>query len=208
MVRFRIAEALRRQVWVIPLTGAAAGAGLSFVTVAIDRRYHFSLLPASPVGNPGDALYILTTIASSVVPLTTLVLTVTLVAVQLAMGQFSPRIVQALFDDRGDQLAIAVFGATFSFALFSLRAVPAGPGTPVPGVTVWTAIALAIASGAALFFFVNHAGHRLRVGGFIDLVGDQLREELARRYPARPALERNDPSIVAADRSGNLIPPR
>ena len=57
-----------------------------------------------------------------------MVLTVTLVAVQLAMGQFSPRIVRALLDDRGDQLAIAVFGATFTFAVFSLRAVDTGPG--------------------------------------------------------------------------------
>ena len=49
------------------------------------------------------------TIATSVVTLTSIVLTVTLVTVQLAMGQFSPRIVRALLEDRSDQVAIAIF---------------------------------------------------------------------------------------------------
>jgi uncharacterized membrane protein len=65
---------------------------------------------------------------------------------------------------------------------------------------------LAIASGVALFFFISHAGYRLRVAGLVDLVGDELRKELARRYPAPvPPSGRSDPSVVAADRSGNVI---
>lgn len=205
MMRFHIAETLRRQVWVIPLTGGAAGVGLSFATVAIDHHQRSPLLPMGLIGTTTDAQEILTTIASSVVSLTTIVLTVTLVAIQLALGQFSPRIVRALFDDRGDQAAIAIFAATFTFALLSLHTVGTSPRVPVPGVTIWTATALAIASGAALFFFVDHAGHRLRVAGVVDLVGDQLREELARRYPAAAAVDLTDPSVVYADRSGNVI---
>jgi uncharacterized membrane protein len=205
MLRFRITEALSRRTWVIPLTGVGAGIGLSFATVAIDRQSHSPLLPSGLTGNAADAQQILATIASAVVPLTTTILTVTLVAIQLAMGQFSPRIVRALLDDRRDQLAIAVLGATFTFCLFSLRAIDTGPGAPVPGVTICTAFVLAIASGAALFLFVNHAGHRLRPAGLVDLVGDQLRDELDKRYPAVNPQQPSDPSIVVADHSGNVI---
>ena len=134
-----------------------------------------------------------------------MVLTVTLVAVQLAMGQFSPRIVRALLDDRGDQFAIAVFGATFTFAVFSLRAIDTGPGgEAVPGVTVLTALALAAASAFALFVFVNHAGQQLRVGALVDLVGDELRGQLERRFPARSGV-REDASVLLSPRSGNVI---
>jgi uncharacterized membrane protein len=205
MLRFRITEALSRQAWVIPLAGVGAGIGLSFATVAIDRHYRAPLLPSALTGNATDAQQILATIASAVVPLTTTVLTVTLVAIQLAMGQFSPRIVRALLDDRRDQFAIAVFGATFTFCLFSLRAIDTGPGAAVPGITIGTAFVLAIASAAALFLFVNHAGHRLRVAGLVDLVGDQLREELEKRYPAPNGQQPSDPSVVIADHSGNVI---
>ena len=205
MLRFRITEALSRRRWVIPLAGVGAGIGLSFATVAIDSHSHAPLPWRGLIRNATDAQQILATITSAVVPLTTTVLTVTLVAIQLAMGQFSPRIVRALLDDRRDQFAIAVFGATFAFCLFSLRGISTGPGAPVPGVTVSTALVLAIASAAALFLFVNHAGRRLRVAGLVDLVGDQLREELEKRYPAPALRQPSDPSVVIADHSGNVI---
>ena len=204
MRRFRIAHALGQRLWIIPSLGILAGIALSLVTVGIDRRNENGLLSQSIVGNATDAQSILTSIATAVVTLTSMVLTVTLVAVQLAMGQFSPRIVRALLRDRGDQLAIAVFGATFAFAVFSLRAVDTGPGGhPVPGVTVLTALALAAASSFALFAFVHHAGQQLRVGALVDLVGDELRDQLARRFPTEPI--REDATVVLSLRAGNVI---
>jgi uncharacterized membrane protein len=205
MRRFRIMHALARRLWIIPSLGIVSGILLSLVTVAVDRRYEDGLLSQSIVGNPTDAQSILTTIATAVVTLTSVVLTVTLVAVQLAMGQFSPRIVRALLDDRGDQLAIAVFGATFTFAIFSLRAIDTEPGgNAVPGVTVLTALALATASGFALFLFVHHAGQQLRVGGLVDLVGDELRDQLEERFPPTPP-PRTDASLLLSRRAGNVI---
>src|SRR4051794_9006158 len=200
----RIVHALAKRLWIIPSLGVLAGIVLSVVTVAIDRRHESGLLSQSFVGNPADAQSILTTIATSVVTLTSLVLTVTLVAVQLAMGQFSPRIVRALLDDRGDQLAIAVFGATFTFAVFSLRAIDTGPGAPVPGLTVLTALALVAGSAFALFVFVHHASQHLRVGVLIDLVGDELQDQLAARFPAGTQ-QREDASVVVSRRAGNVI---
>jgi hypothetical protein len=130
MRRFRIVHALSQRLWIIPSLGLLSGILLSLVTVAIDRRNENQLLSQSIVGNAADAQSILTTIATAVVTLTSLVLTVTLVAVQLAMGQFSPRIVRALLDDRGDQLVIAVCGATFTFTVFSLS-------SPAPAARRW-----------------------------------------------------------------------
>lgn len=205
MRRFRLMHAFAQRLWIIPSLGVVTGALLSLLTVAIDRRNENGLLSQSIVGNAADAQAILTTIATAVVTLTSMVLTVTLVAVQLAMGQFSPRIVRALLDDRGDQLAIAVFGATFSFAVFSLRAIDTAPGgEAVPGVTVLTALALAVASSFALFVFVHHAGQHLRVGALVDLVGDELRGQLQRRYPSESGL-REDASVLLSDGAGNVI---
>jgi uncharacterized membrane protein len=203
MRRYRIVHALAQRLWIIPSLGLVSGVLLSLITIAIDRRNENGL-SQSIVGNATDAQTILTTIATSVVTLTSMVLTVTLVAVQLAMGQFSPRIVRALLDDRTDQLAIAVFGATFTFALFSLRAIDTGPGGDVPGVTVLTALALAVASSFALFVFVNHAGQQLRVGALIDLVGDELHGQLDRRFPTG-AHVREDASLLLSRRSGNVV---
>jgi uncharacterized membrane protein len=74
----------------------------------------------------------------------------------------------------------------------------------VPGVTVLTALALAAASAFALFVFVHHAGQQLRVGALIDLVGDELRTQLDRRFPREEGV-REDASVLASRRAGNVI---
>ena len=55
------------------------------------------------------------------VTLTALVLTITMVVVQLAMGQFSPRIVRAILHDRRSQLAVGLFIGTFAYSMTVLR---------------------------------------------------------------------------------------
>jgi uncharacterized membrane protein len=54
----------------------------------------------------------------------------------------------------------------------------------VPGLTVLVTYVLAAASLATLVIYVSRAGGRLRATGLIDLVGDQLHVEIAKRFPA------------------------
>ena len=192
------------RLWTIPALGLAGGFALSGITIAVDRHVNQPLIPHAIVGNAADAQGILQTIATSVVTLTSIVLTVTLVTVQLAMGQFSPRIVRALLEDRGDQIAVGIFAGTFTFSIFSLRGVGTGVAGTVPGLTVLTAFALSAASAVALFLFVQHTSRQLRVGGLVELVGSDVRQELDRRIP-RVAPPGDDPSVVTADVPGNLV---
>ena len=62
------------------------------------------------------------------VSLAALVLTITMVVVQLAMGQFSPRIVQTFLRDKPSQFAVGLFVATFVHAMLTLREVQFGDG--------------------------------------------------------------------------------
>ncbi|MDX6624757.1 MAG: hypothetical protein QOE75_2689 [Solirubrobacterales bacterium] len=166
--------------WLIPVACLLAGAALSFATTAVDSAHGFDLLPRSLTGSPAGARQILATIAQSTVQLTGLVLSLSLIVIQLAMGQFSPRIVRSLLNDRRSQWAIGIFVGTVAFAVLSIRRV--GEGGEVPGLTMLVAYLLALASFAALLLYVHHTGQSLRVAGLIDLVGDDLRDELDNRY--------------------------
>jgi uncharacterized membrane protein len=101
------------------------------------------------------------------------------------MGQFSPRIVRSILNDRRSQWAIGILVGTASFSILSIRhvGVEAGHGGYVPGLTMLVAYVLTLASFAALLLYVHHTGQSLRVAGLIDLVGDDLHEQLERRYP-------------------------
>lgn len=163
---------------------------------------HLSRL-SSDVRNP----VILTTIAASMVSLAALVLTITMVVVQLAMGQFSPRIVQRILRDKPSQLAIGLFVATFVHAILAVREViNNGDGTgQVPGIAVVTAFLLVLVSIAVLVVYVHHIGQALRVSALIELVGKETRKLLDRKYPDKGlALEPESGSapVVRARKSG------
>ena len=67
-----------------------------------------------------------------------------------------------------------------------------------------TAFALAAASSFALFVFVHYAAQHLRVGALVDLVGDELRGQLQRRYPGESG-PGEDASVLLSHGAGNVI---
>ena len=169
----------------MPVLCVLLGAGLSFGTIAIDRNFDYELIPNEHVGGPDAALTILGTVAVAMVSLTALVLTITMVVVQLAMGQFSPRIVQRILRDKPSQIAIGLFVATFVHAILAIREVTLngnGEGN-VPGLAVITAFVLVVLSIAVLVIYVHHIGQSLRVSALIELVGRDTRKLIDRVYP-------------------------
>ena len=128
----RLRSHLRSSLWFLPVLCVVGGAALSFATLALDRAFDYEALPRSLVGGPEAALSILETVATSMVSLAALVLTITMVVVQLAMAQFSPRIVQRVLQDKPSQLAIGLFVATFVHAILAIREVSTDSGQPAP----------------------------------------------------------------------------
>src|SRR6476469_1161312 len=194
---------VRSPLWFIPVMCVLAGVVLTIGTITIDRLTGFDLIPRWMTGGPDAALGILTTIAVSMVSLATLVLTITMVVVQLAMGQFSPRIVQTILQDKPSQLAIGLFIATFAHAMLSLREVGFDEPVTVPGLAIVVSYVLVLVSIVVLVLYVHHIGRSLRVSALIELVGSDTRRLLDDVYPA-------DEEFMAADqicspRSGVLV---
>ena len=193
--------------WFVPVMCVLAGVAISFGTISLDRAFDHQAIPQVLVGRPTSATAILTTIAVSMVSLVALVLTITMVVVQLAMGQFSPRIVQRILRDKPSQLAIGLFVATFVHAVLTIRRfVDRGDGTgQVPGIAVAMSYVLVLASITVLVIYVHHIGQALRVSAMIELVGDDTRKLVDRRYPdaGLPApVDPDAPCVVAARDSG------
>jgi uncharacterized membrane protein len=188
--------------WIVPLLCIAAGAVVAAMTLALDAAVGYDLLPTDVLGTPTAAQTILSTAASAMLTLTTIVLTVLTLGVQLAMQQFSPRIVRALLADRRSQLAHGLFAGTFLFCMVAVAKVDDSgpPGHQVPSITVAFAYLLLLASLVALVGYVNHAGQSLRVAGLIDLVGDNLQDEIDRSFPIEvpPQVEENTISMQDA----------
>ena len=203
---FRLLSHIRTSLWFVPSVCVLAGVATSFVTLFLDRQSGFDLVSPRLVGGPDNALFLLSSIAASMVSLAALVLTITMVVVQLAMGQFSPRIVQTYLQDKPSQLAIGLFVATFAHALVSMREVDVERGN-VPGLAMLVALVMVLVSIVVLVLYVHHIGQSLRVASLIELVGGKTRRLVDELYPEpdperEPEAARCGPPVVAAAKSG------
>src|ERR1700712_346959 len=201
----RFVHILRTSLWLVPLLCVLAGVLMVLGTLWLDHRSGYTLIPQTVTGTPSDAQTTLSVFASGMVSLTSLVLTVTLVVVQLAMGQFSPRIVGALLSDRFSQLAMGLFGATFVVAVLTLREIRGSDSGTVPGLSVLLAYLLMAASLVTLVLFVHHSGQTMRATGLIDLVGDRTRDLIESSFPAAPRTATGpdaDPDVIPAREPG------
>jgi uncharacterized membrane protein len=128
--------------------------------------------------------------------------------VQLAMGQFSPRVVQRILRDKPSQVAIGVFVATFAHAMLAMREVNFEQGGSVPGLAIVVAYVLVFVSIVVLVMYVHHIGQSLRVSALIELVGTDTRKVLDRLYPDKGTEAEPEPDgvrVVSASRSGVVI---
>jgi uncharacterized membrane protein len=207
-LRFLLAHRLKTSLWLIPFACALAGIVLSVVTVAIDRSLQSEVVPPSITGDPNAALIILSTVAASMVSLTALVLTITSVVVQLAMGQFSPRSVRPFLQDRPSQFAIGVFVGTFAHAMFTMREVHSFTQQgSVPGVSIVVSYALVFASVVVLVAYVHHIANALKVDSIIQSVGEETRGLLDKLYDSRTpgADSEPEPRVITAERAGLIF---
>jgi uncharacterized membrane protein len=201
---FRLSHMLRTSMWPIPVLCVLAGVALSFATTALDNG---GIVSVEFIGGPDAALVILGTIAASMITLTGIVLTIVLVVVQLAMGQFSPRIVRAILHDRPSQLAIGIFVAAFAHAMLAMREIASTEdGAPVPGLAIIVAFGLVVVSIVVLILYINHIGQSLRAAALIESVGDETRELLEKLYPDHGTdVAADDPTCILAAQSGVIF---
>lgn len=197
---------LRSGLWFIPLLYAVAGVIINLGTTSLDSNFEFTLVPIRVIGGPDAALAILGAVAGSMVSLVATVLSITMVVVQLAMAQFSPRIVQTFLQDRPSQHAIGLFVATFVQAMLTMRQVLVNEDDPiVPGISVAATFLLVVVNIVVLVVYIHHIGRELRVASLIELVSKGTRTLVDDVYPHRlEDVAQEDPHIVTARKSGVL----
>lgn len=185
----RVVEQVRSSLWVIPAVSAvlsvAAGFGLIAVDNATPERFGFT-------GDAEAARSVLSTIAAAMITFTGLVFSITIVALQLASSQFSPRVMRTFLRDNASKVALATFVATFSFAFTILRSTRTDE---VPGISVNFAIILVFVSVGVFIHYINHTAHAIRASAIIDSVAEETRDSIERCYPSEPAQAGPEPDL-------------
>ncbi len=110
-------ERLADSFWPIPVVLLIAGALVAAATVYAPSLGIKSALPAGPHVDSGEAATVLGIIASATLTFLAVVFTLTLVALQLASSQASPRVIRTFIRSGVTKLAFGVLLATFAYSV-------------------------------------------------------------------------------------------
>ena len=185
---------LRASYWFIPGVLTLLAALLSLVTWWLDTRFGVGWLNELSYfseAKPEGARSILSTIAGSMISVAGTVFAVTFAAVVYASGNYGPRLLTNFMTDRGNQVSLGVFIATYVFALLTLRTIrlpsetggsETSPGF-VPEISMLVALALALLSVAVLVYFLHHVPNSIRINNVVAGVGQTVLRQVGERYP-------------------------
>lgn len=155
-------------------------------------------------GGPSAARDVLAAIAGSLISVTGLTFSFTVVALQLASSQHSPRLLQTFVTDRVVQTTLALLVGTFVHALTVLRTVQTEESAGaafVPRLSVTAGFVLAVASVVGLVLFLGHLARSLRVETMLRDVSEEARDTYARELR-----DREDTAEDTAAAGGDLPP--
>lgn len=186
----RLAEHLKASYWFLPTLMAFGAIVLAVAMIAIDARFGDAWIAKVPwlyVARPDGARQVLSSIAGSMITVAGTVFSVTIAAVVYASGQYGPRLLSNFMSDRGNQVTLGTFIATFVYCLLVLRTIQspdesAGGGF-VPNDALLVGVVLALCSIAVLIFFIHHVPSRIHINAVIEDIGDKLIREIDRRFP-------------------------
>lgn len=205
----RLYANLDTSVWLVPAFSMLGAVLLSAIFGNLDE--HVSRNDSSWFlfrGGPEGARAVLATVAGSLVTLAGVVFSVSILVLQLASSQFSPRVLRHFLRDRGSQAVLGVFIGTFLYALLGLRSVRGstdGIEDHVPALTVWFAVVLAAGCIASFIYFIHHVAQSIRAVNLLHRIAQEAREHIPHLYPealgereesASEPLAREEPSLV------------
>lgn len=178
-------DRLWKPFWALPaacvLVALVVGGGLPMLEASwgsTEVRYVFQ-------GGPDGARGMLGTIASAMISVTGLIFSITMVVLQLASSQFTPRLLAGFLQNRVVQLTLGVFVSTFVYALTVTRSVRGDNETEqfVPQFSVTLAFVMVLACVGLFLAFIHHITTSIQVSNVISHIGDDTVKLADKMFP-------------------------
>ncbi len=169
-------ERVRGSLFFVPVMGVLVSIVGAAVTIWIDSRLDLrgGDVPLGVTSTVESARAVLTTVAGATISFAAIAFSISLLIIQQASSQFSPRVVHTLFRDPFNKRVMGLVMGTFTYCLVVLRSVRSfadvGGDAVIPNLSVALAVVLGIATIIAIVAFLNHSAHSMDVSQILDRV--------------------------------------
>jgi uncharacterized membrane protein len=171
-------DELRTNLWLVPIIEVLAATALFVGTGALDHAaYRGDIhLPSWVISGSADAArVILALIAGAVITVVGIVFSITIVTLTLASTQFGPRMLRNFIRDRGTQLTLGAFVATFVYCILVLVSIgPGDHGDYVPHLSITMTFQLVLIDLAVLIYFIDHIAAEIQLPQVIASIAKDL----------------------------------
>jgi uncharacterized membrane protein len=202
-------EGLRTSLWFVPAIEVIGAIGLFVLTTLLDRAaFHGDFrLPDWVISGTADAAReILTAIAAAVITVVGVVFSIILVTLTLASTQFGPRMLRNFIRDRGTQLTLGTFVATF---IYSVLVLVSTGNAFVPHIGVTVTLGLTVADMGVLIYFIHHTSVSIQLPQVIASIAKDLAEAIEIQGGAGTDIKESGPSpaelLSRSERSGGVL---
>jgi uncharacterized membrane protein len=211
---------LKGSYWFVPSVLTLFAFALALVTIHLDRQWGSAWLTSSgwfEGSRPEGARAQLTVVTSAMIAISSTLFAITIAAVAFASGNYGPRLLTNFMNNRGNQVSLGVFIATFAYNLMLLRVVRDPADSPAPGesgaeavtafvpqLSMLVSTASVVVSVGVLVYFLHHIPASIRVNSVLAGIGRHLIESIEERFPDKgDAREPTEPvrgeAVPAAD---------
>ncbi len=213
-VRLRLrsmAEQLRSSLFFVPMVAVLLAIVVASVGIAIDSRLdqRSADLPLGLTSTVDSARALLSTIAGATITFAAIAFSVSLLIIQQASSQYSPRVVHTLFRDPFNKRVMGLVVGTFTYCVIVLRSVRTAlekSGDPViPNLSVAIAVVLGIATILAIVAFIDHSAHSMDVSEILEDVRRESVSQICRDWSISESAMVPPASIDAPDHTACTV---
>ena len=175
-----------QSLWFMPAVFVIVSLAIGYLLSQVDVSEDSFLANFVFKGSVSSARQLLVVVTSTMITVTGLVFVLTVIALQIASSQFSPRLLQFFLRDFGTRLVLSVFVATFAYSLAGLFTVGRETGSGeefLPQLAVTGALLLALLSVGMLVFYIQHITNSIRIDSIMSGVVRSTLAAIGRLHP-------------------------
>jgi uncharacterized membrane protein len=171
-------ERLATSLFFVPVLFVLGSMVLGQLAVTLDGTLDIDAadVPLGVASTVASARAVLSTVAGATITVAGIALSISILTLQIASSQYSPRVVSGLFRDPFNKRVIGIVVGTFAYCLVVLRAVRSGVDSQdavIPNVSVTLGLLLGIVAILAIVAFINHNAHTMDISEILAIVSHE-----------------------------------
>ncbi len=195
----------------VPVMGVLLSIVGAAATIWIDSRLDLqgTDLPLGATSTVASARAVLSTVAGATISFAAIAFSISLLIIQQASSQFSPRVVHTLFRDPFNKRVMGLVMGTFTYCLVVLRSVRSfgepGGDVIIPNLSVAIAVVLGISTIVSIAAFLNHSAHSMDVSQILEQVENEATGHVRREWDLAESGTPPSEAIAAPDHPAHII---